>query len=224
MAGYDSPIGKKQFTGQPLRETVIPDATGYSRSVGRPPPDQQPMDEAALRDFAARMNGAPPQMPTISQEQLALEQEFRDAREAKRTGHERLSDGARRRIEMLVGMTRGTRTVQIENNTYVLQTLRDKELREAVLQASAKDGTVESPFEIRTQLVARSLVQVAGMDFNQFVGSNELEAKLDFIGEMDHYLLGRLYDEYLEMVKEARERYAIKNETDAQEVVEDLKK
>jgi hypothetical protein len=41
---------------------------------------------------------------------------------------------------------------------------------------------------------------------------------------MDHYLLGRLYDEYLEMVKEARDKYAIKNETDAQEVMEDLKK
>jgi hypothetical protein len=224
MAGYDSPIGKKQFTGQPLRETVIPDATGYSRSVGRPPPDQQPMDEAALRDFAARMNGVPPQMPPMSQEQAALEQEFRQAREAKRTGQERLSDGARRRIEMLVGMTRGHRTVQIENNAYVLQTLRDKELSDAILQASAFDGTVRSPFEIRKQLLSRSLVQIAGMELDQFIGSNELEAKLEFIGEMDHYLLGRLYDEYLEMVKEARERYAIKNETDAQEVVEDLKK
>jgi hypothetical protein len=227
MVSYDSPIGKRQFTGQgpPMKETVIPDASGYVRSpVNRPPRDHQQVDEAALLDFAARMGGGPgPQQP-MSQEQAVLEQQFQEAREAKRLGHERLSDGARRRIEMLVGMTRGHRTVQIENNTYVLQTLRDKELANAILQASAYDGTVQSPFEVRKQLLARSLVQVAGMDMDQFVGSSELDAKVAFIEEMDHYLLGRLYDEYLEMVKEARERYAIKNNTDAQEVVEDLKK
>ena len=177
-----------------------------------------------MRDFAARMGGGPDPMPPMSQEQAALEQQFQEAREAKRLGHERLGDGARRRIEMLIGMTRGQRTVQIENNAYVLRTLRDKELSDAILRASAFDGTVQSPFEIRKQLLARSLVQVAGMDVDQFVGSPELDARLAFIEEMDHYLLGRLYDEYLAMVKEARERYAIKNDTDAQEVVEDLKK
>jgi hypothetical protein len=125
---------------------------------------------------------------------------------------------------MLIGMTRITRTAHIENNDYVLQTLKSKELREAVVSASLYDGTVQSPFEIRKQLLARSITQVAGMDFEQFVGSHELEAKLDAIEEFDHYLLGRLYDEYLTMVKEARDRYAIKTEDDAKEVVEDLKK
>ena len=29
-AGYDSPIGKKQFAGQPMKEVVIPDESGYA--------------------------------------------------------------------------------------------------------------------------------------------------------------------------------------------------
>lgn len=223
MASYDSPIGKKQFQGQPIKETVIPDESGYTASsVSSRQPNFQ-LDDVALRDFNTRMGSA--QMPPMpSQDQAELEQQFREAREAKKLGKERLNEGARRRIEMLVGMTRATRTVTLENNVYVLQTLRDQELRDAVVSASAFDGSVQSPFEIRKQLLARSIIQIAGMDFDQFIGSRDLEAKLDCITLFDHYLLGRLYDEYLAMVKEARERYAIKDETDAKEVVEDLKK
>lgn len=230
MAGYDSPIGKKQFQGQPLKEVTIPDESGYTppnppQGV-RPSPQQQPqfypLDEAALRDFNARYGA--PQQATPTQEQAELEQQFREAREAKRLGRERLNDGAKRRIEMLVGMTRHTRTFEVGGNVYVLQTLRSRELRDAVIAATAFDGSVQSPFEIRKQLLARSLVQIAGMDANQFMGSNDIEDKLSGLDEFDHYLLGRLYDEYLSMVKEAQVKYAAHTPEQAKEVVEDLKK
>lgn len=223
MAGYDSPIGKKQFQGQPMKETVIPDETGYTPSVGGRASQQHTfqMDPADIQAFNSRFG---PQSPSPTQEQSELEQQFREAREAKKVGRERLQEGARRRIEMLVGMSRVTRAFQIESNFYVLQTLRSKELREAVVAASVFDGNVQSPFEIRKQLLSRSLVQVAGVDINQFLGSDELQDKLSFIEEIDHYLLSRLYDEYLLMVQEARDKYAIKTEAEAKEVVEDLKK
>src|SRR5271156_2801329 len=117
MTSYDSPIGKKQFTGQQMRETVIPDESGPPRSTGRRPPaaDHQQIDEATLQAFNARMN---PLSANPTQEQAEIEQQFREAREAKRLGHERLSEGARRRIEMLVGMTRVTRTADIGGNIY----------------------------------------------------------------------------------------------------------
>lgn len=226
MAGYDSPLGKKQFQGQPFKEVVIPDESGASQ----PPPVRPQLnyqvpqfDEAAIREFNARLN---PQMqsPPMSQDQAEAERQFREARTAKFSGKERLNEGAKRRIEMLVGMTRGTRTVDIEGNVYILKTLRDNELSEAVLAASQFDGTIKSPFEIRKQLLCRSLTQIAGMDADQFFGTTDIEVKREGIEYFDHYLLGRLYDEYLEMVKNAKDRYAIKNAQDAQEVVEDLKK
>jgi len=224
MPEFKSPLGNKKFQGQPMREVEIPDESAGPPQHVRPPQRQEmpQLDEAAFRDFNARM-GEPPDLPAHD-DTGQLEREIREAREAKRRGQERLGDAARRRIEMLIGMTRGTRQFDLGGNVYVLQTLKDGELREAILSASQFDGTVESPFEIRKQLVARSLVQVAGVEISQFLGSNSLEARLAFIELLDHYLLGRIYDEYLEMVKEARERYAIKNETDAKEVVEDLKK
>lgn len=228
MAGYDSPIGKKQFAGQPMKEMAIPDESGTPPQGVRPQqPQQSPqyafqMDEAALRDFNARYG--PPQEPTPTKDQAELEQQFREARDAKRLGRERLNDGARRRIEMLVGMTRHTRTFDIGGNSYTLQTLRSRELREAVIAATAFDGSVQSPFEIRKQLLSRSLTQIAGMDADQFVGSPDIETKLAAIEEFDHYLLGRLYDEYLLMVKEAQTNYSVQTPEQAQGVVDDLKK
>jgi hypothetical protein len=214
MAGYDSPIGKKQYRGQPFKEVVIPD-----ESSTPPQQNQQLEGMDAIRELNTRLNG---QQTTSLPEDV--ERQFREAREAKRFGKERLTEGARRRIEMLVGMTRVTRQFNIDGNDYVLQTLRSGELRDAVIAASAFDGTVQSPFEIRKQLLARSLVQIAGMDAAQFFGSNEIEDKLEAIELFDHYLLGRLYDEYLKMVKEAQDKYAVKTPEEAKEVMEDLKK
>lgn len=227
MPKFESPLGKKTVAGQPLKEIDVPDESGYSEPVESekftPSVTRrygQPLDENALREFQARLEAQADPESEVS----AMEREVRQAREAKRTGKVRLSDGARRRIEMLIGLTRGTRTAEIEGQVYVLQTLKSKEMRESILSAAEFDGTVQFPFEFRKHLLARSLVQVAGVDINQFVGSVSLEDRLSFLDEIDEALLDRLYAEYMELVKEAKDRYSIKNEQEAKEVVEDLKK
>lgn len=225
MAQFDSPLGKKSISVQPLKEFDIPDESEHPGHSGQFTPSVnrrygQPMDEAAMREFQERMAAQMDPDAGLTE----AEMEFRRAREAKKRGQERLSEGARKRIEMLIGMTRGTRTIDIEGQTYTLQTLKSKEMREALLEASKFDGNIQFPFEYRKQLLARSIVQIAGVDINQFVGSNEIEDKLSFMDELDEALLNRLYDEYTELTKEAKDRYAIKTEADGKEVVEDLKK
>jgi hypothetical protein len=123
-----------------------------------------------------------------------------------------------------LGMTYDTRLVTLSSGVYELRTLRSQEMREAITKASEFDGTVQSPFEVRRQFLARSLLQVAGVPVEQFVGSVDLDAKLSLVDEMPEPLLFRLYDEYMVLVKEAREKYAIKSDADAKEVLEDLKK
>jgi hypothetical protein len=229
MSGYDSPIGKKQYPGQSFKEVTIPDESG-----GQPPHGTRlqsrpsiPFDEQALRDFTARMNPLPPapqERVPMAENQAEIEQQFREAREAKRTGRERLNEGAKRRIEILIGMTRHTRSFDIGGNSFTLQTLRSRELREAVMAATLFDGSVQSPFEIRKQLLARSLVQIGGVESDQFFSSTDMEVKLAAIDEFDHYLLTRLYDEYLTMVKEAQDKFSVQTTEQADAVVEDLKK
>ena len=152
------------------------------------------------------------------------EQEIRATREARKNNKERLNDGAKRRIEILLGMTRSTREVTIGKNTFIFQSLKSKEISQAYMAAAEFDGTIQGPFEIRRQLLARSLTNISNIEFEQFIGSKSMEDKLLFIDEMDHALLSRLHNEYLELEKESRDKFAIKTEEDTKEVLEDLKK
>lgn len=229
MSGFDSPIGKKKFGGSQMKEFDIPDDSGYSGGLpmenGEPVVRRRPTPQInadQIRDFQARMQRE--EMPVYEQDPNEIEKQIRQSREDKRIGRERLDAGAKKRVEMLVGMTRLTRSVELEGNIFTLKTLRSKEMRDALMSASAYDNSVQSPFEIRKQLLARSLIQIAGVDIEQFIGSYDLEAKFEFLDLMDEALLLRLYNEYLVLVRESSEKYAIKTENDVKEIVGDLKK
>jgi hypothetical protein len=223
MPEFKSPLGSKSFAGQPMREFDVPDETGNSEEFApvmrrRGPAlhgTQPPVNMQAAIDY----------QNSLQQEDPAeLERQIREARLAKTTGRERLNDGAKRRVEMLVGMTRTTREVDLEGNKFVLHTLPSADMRRAVMAASEFDGTVQFAFEMRRQLLSRSLVEIAGVEINQFVGSQSLDAKLDLIDHLDEPLLGRLYNEYLTLARDANKKYSIKSNEEAQEVAEDLKK
>ncbi len=227
MPKFDSPLGSKQVHNPQQREITIPDESGFrapSPPSVRPQRPQGPpvFDENALREFNARMMPAQPP-PPMMREESALEREILEAKRAKREGRERLSDGARRRIEMLIGMTRLTRDVDIGGNLYRVRTLTSKELREALVATGRYEG-VEFIFESRKQVLARCLTIVAGVEIDQFIGSPYLEDRLDFVEDMDHALLIRLFNEYNLLANEAQEKYAPKNEAEVREVLEDLKK
>lgn len=210
---FDSAIGKKKFSGQGMREFSVTDDSGFR-------PQMVQMDADALRDFQNRMG----QFDQEEKNPAEIEREFRTAREAKKAGKERLEDGARRRIDMLLGITRLSREVDVGGNIFSLRTLKSKDMRQALLAASEFDGTVQGPYEIRRQLLGRSLFMVAGVEIEQFIGSDLLNDKFLFIDELDEPLLTRLYDEYVLLSKEAKEKFSIKTESDMKEVLEDLKK
>lgn len=221
MPSSESPLGKRRINAQPMREFDIPDESEGSQqfdvdaAIRNGGMRQLNMDEIA--NFQVRASQA-------DDDPGQVEREIKAAKEARRRGIDRLNEGARRRIEMLVGMTRSTKTVVIEGNSYAFQTLKSKEMSEAIMAASKFDGTVQSPFEVRKQLLARSLVQIGDISINNFVGSNSLDDILLFIDELDDILLNRLYSEYVALTKEARDKYSVKNEQEVKEVVGDLKK
>lgn len=222
MPKFESPIGTKQFPNQPMRDLSVPDETQFPPPQMRQQQYQAPpvIDEASMREFNSRMQPPVPQMREMS----VAEQEMLAAKKAQREGKQRLSEGARRRIEMLIGMTRLTRDVEIGGQMYKLQTLTSQELRDAVTASAEFDGSVQFIFENRKQLLARSLVVVAGLDIDQFLNSSDLQTKLDFIEALDHALLLRLFTEYNSLAKEAQDKYNPKTEAEVKEVAEDLKK
>jgi len=202
MVNFESPIVSKRVnTTSSFRELEVPDESGYSNqnfSYEEPVKQHRNIEE--------------------------IERELREAQQAKRSGKEKLSDGAKRRIEMLLGMTQLKKEVKIENNTFLLRTLKSKEMRDALFAASSFDGTVQAPYEIRRQLLSRSIVEISGIDIESFLGTDKLDAKFAFVDDLDESFILRLYNEYLILAKESSDKFSIKNEIESQEVSEDLKK
>lgn len=229
MGEIKSSLGTTHFASKPMRDLEVPDESGYtSKTAGIAQRHQRPaqplFDTETMREFAGRA-AVPEGMREISPAEL--EEQIKGAKLAKQAqlaGKERLTDGAKSRIEHLIGMTRLKREIVIGTDTYILQTLRSREWRDALVAAAEYDGTVQFSFELRKQILARSLIQVANVDIESFLRSSELEDKLFFIEEMDHNLLTRLQSEYTLLSNEAQEKYAVKSEDDIKEVVSDLKK
>lgn len=208
MPNFESPIGGRNFSSSSMREFDVTDETGYHKSP-------KPMiNEQDLRNFQSR----------VENHNADEERELMAARDARRTGKEKISEGAKRRIEILLGMIQTTKEVKIQDNIFVLRTLKSKEMREALVATSEYDGTVQTPYEMRRQILSRSLTHISGVEIEQFIGSNTLDSKMLFLDELDEALLSRLYQEYVDLNKISRDKYAINNENDVKEVVEDIKK
>jgi hypothetical protein len=228
MPEIKSPLVNKTIRAPAMRELSVPDESGFSHQ--QPPVMQRPhrheevpqFDPQAMREFESSMQPSRPAMPI--NELSEDEKRIIELKKQKRDGKERLSDGAKRRIEMLIGMTQMSRDIDVEGQQYKIKSLSSKELRDVMIAVSDYDGTVEFMFEHRKQILARSLVVVAGVDITQFLSSYDLQDRLDFIELMDNALLLRLYSEYVKMDKEVNDKYALKTEAEIRTVVEDLKK
>lgn len=225
MPEIKSNLVNKQIKSEQMKDLSISDESGYAQ----PPPqhrhfDQQTpqFDPQAMREFEAGMQSPRPIVPMndLTDEEMRII----ELKKAKKNGKERLSEGANRRIKMLIEMTRLSKDIDIDGRLYKIQALSSKELRDAITATSEFDGTVEFIFEHRKQLLARSLVVIAGVDITQFLNSYELQDRLDFIELMDHALLLRLYTEYSLLTQEAQAKYTLKTEAEVKEVLEDLKK
>jgi hypothetical protein len=153
-----------------------------------------------------------------------LERKVQEAKRARSNGKERLSETAKRRIEMLCGMSRMDKEVEIDGNIYSLRTLKSKEIQEAINICIKYDGSVDLSFETRKQFLARSLYKVANTDISDFLNDNSIEARLEFFDCMEESVLSRLYSEYTKLVAESDLKYSIRKESELKELVEDLKK
>lgn len=215
MPNFESPLGNKNFNGPSMKEFDIPDNTGYvpQQAAHYHPPV---INENSIKNFQNKL-----EQSFQDKEQFEAEERAYAARKGIK---EKVSDSARKRIEMLLGMSQTTREVNIENNIFVLRTLKAKEMREAMMAAFDFDGTVQAPYEMRKQLLGRALTHIAGIEIEQFIGTSTLDGKMAFIDELDDNLLNRLYDEYVKLSNTAKEKYSIKNPEDMKEVVEDIKK
>lgn len=174
------------------------------------------------------------QMPMVEnnrhlQSQEDVEQELRNARrekqEAIRNGP-KITDSAKKRIEILAGIGRLVKDIKIGEYTFTLRTLKAKEQREAAIATFTNSSSqMEASFEARKQQLARAITHIDGNDIEAVIGDNSLEAIMLFLEEdIEEIVLNKLFSEFVDMKKEIQEKYGIATKKDVEEVSEDLKK
>jgi hypothetical protein len=220
MPDFNSPNFNKKLTQpkpqpqqQPLREF----------NVGLPEDgDDEIVNPAVLRQQAAQQ----PVQQKISPAEF--EARMKAAREEKNDVLKhgaRITDHGKRRIELLSGIGRLTRDVQIGDTVFSLRTLKSQESREAGMATLENvKNDYEAALESRKQQLIRSIYKIDGEDINMVLGDNTDESKLALIDSLEEVIVGRLWDELAAMKEEARTKYGMTTPKAVEEVSADLKK
>ena len=144
------------------------------------------------------------------------------AEEAHRSrAEERMEPGAKRRTEILLGLGRGTKDVTIDNITFSLRTLKNIEWKEAIKAVAIAELAVEQAYEMRAQILSRSIFAIDGQPVEMVIGSNN---KVDFVQNLDEAVVSYLYDIYNNLVAENRAKFNLNTAEGVQEAVEEIKK
>lgn len=210
MPDFNSPNFRKTSTQQkPMREF----------NVGLPDTEEFP----AVED--------PSQFQHPGQQQISpaeYESRIKAARQEKNEVLKhgaRITDHGKRRIEMLADIGRLTRDVKVGETTFSLRTLKARESREATMDTLAViKYDAEASFESRKQQLIRSIYRIDDVDINEFLGSDDVDSKLELIDSLEEVVVARLWDEFAAMRDEAKTKYGITSNKTIEEVAADLKK
>lgn len=153
----------------------------------------------------------------------AIEMEIKKIKQQK-NNPEKLNNFSRKRLDILIGMSKLYRKVDIDGVVFELQSLSSKDLREAYIETSKFNETFQFSYELRRQILSRSIIKIGELDIHDFIGDYEYDSILELIDNLGDSFLNRLFNEYEILNKEVSSKYAIKNENDMKEVVDDLKK
>jgi hypothetical protein len=199
MAEFDSPLGRKQFATQSRKVFNVEDTN------------------SAEKNFMPELEVGVPIELTPAQFQ-----EMQQRRNSFKQTQSRPTSESRQRIELLTGIGRLTKEVTIEGHLFTLQSLKSKEMRETIRAVSQASDGPDSIFEMRAQILARSIVKIDNHPVAVVLGSDSVEARLSFIDDSEEQVVNQLYSAYTEMTKKVD--LAVKNDADVQEVVEEIKK
>lgn len=176
-----------------------------------------------LREFTV---GEPEEDPRTQMRPDELEANIREARRQKLENINKIEDAAKKRIEILANIGRLTKDVSIGGFKFSLRTLKAKESREAALATFSTAVTqIEASYEARKQQLARSIFKIDGEDIELIIGSNSLQDKMRFIEDnLEDVVVEKLWNEFVALKEESKDKYGINTVKEAEEVSEDLKK
>jgi hypothetical protein len=154
-------------------------------------------------------------------EKLSKEEsvKVREQVQALKQNTKRVNPESKSRIELLIGLGRKVKEVEIDEYTFSLRTLKAREIKEVVKELTRLSNSPDFVFETRIQVLSRSLYQINGHDVGQILGGSEVEDVSNFLNECDDNLVVRLYEAYTELTKDVNLK-----EEEVKQVADDIKK
>ena len=234
MPKFSSELGETLVrSNRPMKEFEVPDETpGASnatvdalnrrfaeRNMQLPPGVAEQFAKRAYAESEPVIQEVPQH---VSHEEKLVHEMYQAKKEKGKI--DRLSPGAKKRIEQLLGMMRLTKEVEMNGIIFSLRTLNAEESRSVLHAAAQYDGTVETPFELRKQTLSYALEKINGDRIADFLGSPDRSVILEFLDELDENAVSILFRNYTSLSNETDKRYGIVSDQDAKEVLEDLKK
>lgn len=204
MSDFNSPLGRRQFASSGQRVLTVDDSTLNAKTLSN-----------QARDI-------------VQEERLLSSQEeieaIQTARKIAVAAARRISPVAKERIEILTGLGRCRDKIEFEGVSFSIQSLKAGEMRDIVRISNSASNASDSYFEARLQTLARAIYEIDDQPLFVVLGSNKLEDVITWLEDMDENLVEFIHNHYLDMVKKNRTKFVIKDEKDAAEVAEEIKK
>src|ERR1700733_7712473 len=153
---------------------------------------QQAQAKQPLREFNVGIENAEAQ-PTTAEFEAQVKAARQEKADTLKYGP-KITDHAKRRIEILAGIGRLTKDVKIGDVVFSLRTLKARETKEAMLDTLANvKNDLEAGFEARKHQLARALYKIDGADPEDVLGTNDPTAKLDLIESLEEVVVVKLW-------------------------------
>lgn len=148
--------------------------------------------------------------------------ELEQLRLAKKESLQKAPEGAKKRLEFLLGISRLGEDVEVDNVSFSIRSLKARETQEVIEAIMSIQLSAIQAFEMRAHTMARAIYAIDGQDISVVIGSNKIEDRVNFVKELDESLLNYLYDRYTKMIQLNNKRFELG--TEEQEVIENVKK
>lgn len=191
MNEVNSPLGKKIYSSTTPQTLVVSEE-------GQPLGDYPELPPPVSR----RGTPLPPLPPGAKQ--LSVE-EFSQYEQKKKeiiTKHSKISPEAKERVNVLLGLGRKYRDVQVGDQVFSIRTLKDGEEATAILEAGS--GNKGYFWELRLWTLALAVEKIDGYPTKQILGVTEDKDIVEIFREMAQIVIQYLYDQYAELVKEVK--------------------
>lgn len=153
-----------------------------------------------------------------------MEQRLRVAKNEKKIINQTAPTAAVQRLEILTGIGRLVKDITIENVKFSLRSLKNKEIRDVMKRAVDAKTHVEEVLVIRVYVLAYSVYKIDDRSIEDYIGSYDIDDKIDLINELEEHVVSRLWKVYSEMLEDHNNKIEQDLGETSEKIVDNIKK